>query len=129
MKTLHPTKPVGLLIRAIIVGLTLATGWIHLTLGGPLFTLNGIGYGVAAIAMIAPLAIAVRFRWLIRLGLIGYAATAIVAWFVMGPRYDVAYVAKAIEVVLIALLAIEVHAYDGNPVGRIRRAVRPLVEA
>ena len=129
MKTLRPTSPAGLLIRAAIVGLTLATGWIHLTLGGPLFTLNGVGYGVAAIAMIAPLAIAVRFRWLIRLGLIGYAATAIVAWFVMGPRYEVAYLAKVIEVALILLLAVEVHAYDGNPVGRIRRAVRPSVGA
>ena len=129
MQRLRPTSPAGLLIRAVIVGLALATGWIHLTLGGPLFTLNGIGYGVAAVAMVAPLAIAVRFRWLIRLGLIGYAATAIVAWFVMGPRYDVAYLAKAIEVGLIVLLAIEVHAYDGNPIGRIRRAVRPTVGA
>ena len=123
MNAMRPTSPAGLLIRAVIVGLALATGWIHLTLGGPLFTLNGIGYGVAAVAMIAPLAIAVRFRWLSRLGLIGYAATAIVAWFVMGPRYDVAYLAKAIEVALIVLLAIEVHVYDGNPIDRIRRAV------
>ena len=129
MNGLRPTSPAGLLIRAVIVGLALATGWIHLALGGPLFTLNGIGYGVAAVAMVVPLAIAVRFRWLIRLGLIGYAAAAIVAWFVMGPRYDVAYLAKAIEVALIVLLAIEVHVYDGNPIGRIRRAVRPPVGA
>jgi hypothetical protein len=115
----------GLLVRSAIVGLTVATGWIHLTLGGPLFTLNALGYFVATGAMVAPLAIAVRFRWLIRLGLIGYAATAIAAWFAMGPRYDVAYVAKAIEVVLIALLALEVWAYDGNPIRRIRRALQP----
>jgi hypothetical protein len=129
MKTLRPTSPAGLLVRAVIVGLTLATGWIHLGLGGPLFTLNAIGYGIAAAAMVAPLAIAVRFRWLIRLGLIGYAATAIVAWFLMGPRYDIAYLAKAIEVGLIVLLAIEVHAYDGNPIDRIRRTVRPATGA
>jgi hypothetical protein len=47
----------------------------------------------------------------------------------MGPRYDVAYVAKAIEVGLIALLALEVRAYDGNPIQRIRRAVRPSAGA
>lgn len=129
MKTLRPTSPAGLLLRVVIVGLTLATGWIHLGLGGPLFTLNAIGYGVAAFAMIVPLAIAVRLRWLVRLGLIGYAATAIIAWFVMGPRYDVAYLAKAIEVGLILLLAIEAKAYDGNPIDRIRRAVRPAVGA
>jgi hypothetical protein len=79
--------------------------------------------------MVAPLAIAVRLRWLIRLGLIGYAATAIAAWYVMGPRYEVAYVAKAIEFALIALLALEVWAYDGNPIRRIRRALQPFLGA
>ena len=75
--------------------------------------------------MVVPLAIAIRCRWLIRLGLIGYAATAIVAWYLTGPRYDVAYVAKAVEVALIALLAIEVRAYDGNPLRRLRQVLRP----
>jgi hypothetical protein len=65
-------------IRLVIVGLTLATGYIHSTLDGPLFTLNAIGYAVAAVAMVIPLGIATRFRWLVRLGLMGYAATAIV---------------------------------------------------
>ena len=129
MRTLRPTKPGGIALRAAIVALTLATGWIHLTLGGLLFTANGAGYLVAAAAMVAPLAPAVRLRWLIRLGLIGYAATAIVGWFLMGPRYDVAYLAKAIELALIALLAIEVWAYDGSPLARIGRLVRPLPRA
>lgn len=122
MTTLRPTSGAGLLLRAAIVGLTLATGWIHLNLGGILFTLNGIGYLVAAFAMIAPIGLAIRFRWFIRLGLIGYALTAIIGWYLMGPRYDVAYIAKAIEVALIVLLAIEVRAYDGNPIRRLRRA-------
>lgn len=125
MNALRPTSPAGFVIRAAIVGLTLATGWIHLTLGSLLFTLNGIGYGVAAVAMIAPFALAVQFRWLIRLGLIGYALTAIVGWYLMGPRYDVAYLAKAIEVGLIVLLAIEIRAYDGNPIDRVRRLFAP----
>lgn len=129
MNALHPTRPMGMVLRAAIVGLTLATGWIHLTLGGPLFTLNALGYLVAAGAMVVPLAIAVRFRWLIRLGLIGYAAAAIAAWFAMGPRYDVAYVAKAIEVALIALLLVEVWAYDGSPIRNLRRALQPFRRA
>jgi hypothetical protein len=124
MNALRPTRPAGIALRAAIVGLTVATGWIHLNLGGPLFTLNAIGFFVAAAAMLAPLAIAVRFRWLIRLGLIGYAATAIVAWYLTGPRYDVAYLAKGIEIALIALLGLEVWAYDGNPIRRIRRVLR-----
>jgi hypothetical protein len=126
MTALRPTSAAGLLIRAAIAGLTLGTGWIHLTLGGVLFTLNGLGYLVAAAAMVVPLALAVRFRWLIRLGLIGYAMAAIVGWYLMGPRYDVAYLAKAIEIGLIVLLAIEVRAYDGSPIRRLRRiASRP----
>ena len=129
MRKLRPTSPAGLLLRAAIVALTLATGLIHATLGGLLFELNAAGYLVAALAMVAPIGLAIRYRWLIRLGLIGYAATAIVAWYLMGPRYDVAYVAKAIEVVLIALLLVEARAYDGNPLPRIRRAVGPAARA
>ncbi len=129
MSAPRATSPAGLVIRATIVGLTLATGWIHLTLGGLLFTLNGLGYLVAAVAMVVPIAFAVRFRWFVRLGLIGYAIIAIVGWYLMGPRYDVAYLAKAIEVALIALLAIEIWAYDGNPLKRIGRLVRPLLRA
>jgi hypothetical protein len=125
MNALRPSTPAGVLVRVAIVGLTVATGWIHLNLGGLLFALNGFGYFVAAVAMIAPLAIAIRFRWFIRLGLIGYAATAIVAWYLTGPRYDVAYVAKAIEFALIGLLALEVWAYDGNPLRRVPRALQP----
>jgi hypothetical protein len=129
MITFRPTNTAGLALRAAIVALTLATGWIHATLGGPLFTLNAIGYVVAAAAMVAPIALAVRLRWFIRLGLIGYAATAIVAWYLTGPRYDVAYLAKAIEVALIALLLVEVRAYDGNPLRRLRGAARRAARA
>jgi hypothetical protein len=125
MDALRPSTPAGALVRVAIVGLTVATGWIHLNLGGLLFALNGLGYFVAAVAMIVPLAIAIRFRWFIRLGLIGYAATAIVAWYLTGPRYDVAYMAKAIEVALIGLLTLEVWAYDGSPLRRVRRALPP----
>jgi len=125
MTALRPTSPTGVLVRLAIVGLTVATGWIHLNLGGALFALNGLGYFVAAAAMVAPLALAIRCRWLVRLGLIGYAATAIVAWYLTGPRYDVAYVAKAIELALIALLAVEVGAYDGDPMRRVRRMLQP----
>ena len=91
-------RPADVAIRAAIVALALATGYIHYTLGGLLFTLNAAGYLVAAVAMIIPLALAVRFRWIIRVGLMGYAATAIVAWALMGPYYTTAYVAKGIEV-------------------------------
>ncbi|MEO5703604.1 MAG: hypothetical protein ABIZ52_09150, partial [Candidatus Limnocylindrales bacterium] len=60
MTTLRPTAGAGLILRAAIIGLTLATGWIHLTLGSLLFTLNGVGYVVAAMALVAPIGLAIR---------------------------------------------------------------------
>ena len=114
-------RPADLAVRAAIVALALATGYIHYTLGGLLFTLNAAGYAVAAVAMIVPLALAVRFRWVIRIGLMGYAATAIVMWAIQGPYYSTAYLAKGIEVALIVLLAVDFARHDGNPVNVVRR--------
>ena len=110
-----------LALRAAIVGLALSTAFIHSTLGGLLFTLNAAGYLVAAVAMILPLGIAIRFRWVVRLGLIGYAASTIVGWYLMGPRYDVAYLSKAIEIALIGLVALDFVRFDGSPLAIIRR--------
>jgi hypothetical protein len=114
-------RPADVVVRAVIVGLALATGYIHSTLGGLLFTLNAVGYVVAAIAIVIPLALAVRFRWVVRIGLIGYAATAIVAWAIMGPYFTTAYIAKAIEVALIVTLAIDFARHDGSPIAVVRR--------
>jgi hypothetical protein len=113
-------RPLDVIIRIAIVGLTLGTAYIHSTLGGLLFTLNAGGYVVAALAIMIPLGLAIRFRWFIRIGLMGYAATAILAWAVQGPYYSTAYVAKAIEIVLITLLAIDFARMDGNPVKVIK---------
>lgn len=113
-------------IRAAIVALALATGYIHSTLGGLLFTLNAVGYAVAAAAMIVPLALAVRFRWVVRLGLIGYAMTTILGWAIQGPYYETAYIAKAIEVALIVLVAIDFVRHDGNPITVVRRELAGL---
>ncbi|HEY3523359.1 MAG TPA: hypothetical protein VGK63_06620 [Candidatus Limnocylindrales bacterium] len=112
--------PTGVALRAVIVGLTLVTGYIHSTLGGPLFSLNAFGYAVAAIAMIVPLGIAIRYRGVVRLGLVAYAATAIVGWALMGPRYPTAYLAKADELLLIAVLAVDFLRADGNPVSYVK---------
>ncbi len=113
----------GVALRFGIVALTLGTAYIHSTLGGLLFTLNATGYAVAAIAMIVPIGLAIRFRWVVRLGLMGYAATAIVMWAIQGPYYSTAYVAKAIEVALIFLLVVDFLRADGNPVAVVRREI------
>jgi len=41
-----------------------------------------------------------------------------------GPRYDIAYVAKAVEVGLIGLLALDFVHHDGNPIALLRRRLR-----
>jgi hypothetical protein len=124
--TRTPLRLSDVVIRAAIVGLALATGYIHLTLGGLLFTLNAIGYFTAAAAMVVPLALAVRFRWFIRLGLVGYAATTIIAWAIQGPYFQLAYVAKGIEVALIAMVVIDFARMDGNPVDVVKRELANL---
>jgi hypothetical protein len=113
----------GVALRFGIVALTLGTAYIHSTLGGMLFTMNATGYAVAAVAMIVPIALAIRFRWFVRLGLIGYALASIIGWAIMGPRYDTAYLAKAIEVSLIFLLVVDFLRADGNPVTVVRREI------
>jgi hypothetical protein len=115
-----------IVLRVAIVGLTLATAYIHSTLGGLLFTLNAAGYLVAAIAIVIPLGLAVRFRWVVRLGLMGYAATTILGWAIQGPYFTTAYIAKAIEVTLIVLLAIDFARMDGNPIKVIKSELAGL---
>ena len=112
--------PVDVALRLAIVGLILGTAYIHSTLGGLLFTLNALGYLTAAVAIAIPLGIAVRFRWFVRLGLIGYAAATIIGWAIQGPYFTTAYIAKAIELALIALVAIDFARMDGNPINVIK---------
>jgi hypothetical protein len=121
-------RPADVASRAAIVVLTLSTAYIHSTLGGLLFTLNAVGYVVAAVAVVVPLAIAVRFRWIVRVGLMGYAATAIVAWAVMGPYFSTAYIAKAVEVALIVTLAVDFARHDGSPLALARRELAALTQ-
>lgn len=123
----RPSSPLDVALRVAIVGLTLATASIHATLGGVLFTLNAVGYVVLATAMVAPLAIASHLRQIVRISLAGYAATTILGWAIQGPFYSTAYLAKAIEVALILLLAIDFVRSDGNPVNLLRRELRRFV--
>ena len=122
----RPVDSRDVVLRLAIVTLTLATAYIHLTLGGARFTLNAAGYVSWAVAMVVPLPIARRERRLIRTGLAAYAATTIVAWAVEGPYYATAYLAKGIELALIALVVIDFARHDGNPIARVRRELRAL---
>ena len=117
--------PATIALRASVVVLTLATAAIHASLGGMLFMANAAGYAVLALGMVAP-GPAARYRWLIRLALIGFTAATIGGWVAFGPRFGLAYLDKAIEVALIGVLLIEQWRSDGGPVGVYRR-IRQLV--
>ena len=114
---------VGVALRVTIVSLTLATAYIHFTLGSLLFLANAAGYTVLAVAMVLPGAFMVRNRWIARAALAGFTSVTIIGWALIGPRFMLAYVDKGIEVVLISLLVVEMFRYDGGPVGVIRKGL------
>ena len=122
-----PARGTGLVLSAVIVELSLTTAYIHLSLGGVLFTLNAIGYVVGAVALVVPIALVARNRWLVRIALAGYAATSIAAWAVAPTLYSTAYLAKAIELSLVTVLAIDFVRHDGNPIERVRHELRSLL--
>ena len=121
------SRSFGALLTTAIVGLTLATAYIHFTLGGLLFTLNALGYaGLAAMIVVgaaAPMPIVEKFSWFPRVALIGYTAMTIAGYLVMGPYFTLGFIAKGIEVALIALLVVDVVRVYGSPVGLVRTAV------
>lgn len=117
--------PITVALRATAVSLTLATAAIHASLGGMLFLANATGYAVLALAMVLPNPVG-RWRWLIRLALIGFTAATIAGWVAVGPRFGLAYLDKAIEIALVGVLLVEQWRSDGGPRGVARR-IRLLV--
>ena len=111
----------SVLLRVAIVVLTLSTAYIHYTLGGLMFLMNAVGYLVLAAAMVAPLSIASKYRWLIRAALIVFALATIGGWMMFGARIWLGYLDKGIELVLIALVFVEMMRYDGGPLAVAQR--------
>ena len=111
----------GLGLRVAIVVLALATAYIHSLFGGLMFTANAVGYVVLAAAMVAPIPIVSRYRWLVRVAFIAFTLATIVGWALFGGRFTLAYLDKAIEVGLISALLVEMWRYDGGPINVLRR--------
>jgi hypothetical protein len=117
----RPIDPAAAVLRTAVVGLTLSTAAVHLSLGGVLFTVNAIGYAGLAAAMVLPGPLA-SVRWLVRLALLGFTFATVVGWLMFGARFPLAYVDKALELALVALLLGELWLLDGGPRGVARRA-------
>lgn len=99
---------IGTLQIAILL-LAVATAVIHFTLAfpSPLFILNGLGYLALLAALYLPIPQLTAYRRLMRWALLGYTALTIVLWVIIGSRDLIAYIDKAIEVVLTLLLWVE----------------------
>lgn len=118
----------GVVSAVVIGGLTLATAAIHASLGGLLFMANAIGYAILASALLVPIPLVARGRWLIRLMLLGFTLATIGGWILMGARFPLAYIDKAIELAIVVLLAIEIGRVDRGVFGvldRLTGLIRP----
>jgi len=125
------TNPIArILLIGVILELTLATALIHLSLGGTLFALNGLGFvglGAAyAIAVVGPAPLIQRFGWLPRLCLAAYAAATIGAYLVIGPYFTLGWVTKAIELAIVGLVLADLLATYGSPTRLVRAAMSSL---
>ena len=112
--TVRTDHAVQLATRGPLVLLTLTTAAIHASLGGWLFAMNAVGYSSLATLMIVPGPIG-RYRWLVRLALLGFTTATIGGWVMFGGRFWLAYIDKAVELAVVAFLAIELLAIDGGP--------------
>ena len=123
--TTPSTRWAALALTVTTVELTLTTAYIHLSLGGVLFTLNALGYAMLALALAAgaiPHPFIRRFSWLPRVGLAAFTAITIGAYLVTGPYFSLGWVAKAVEVAILTLLAGDIVRVYGSLGGLVRAA-------
>jgi hypothetical protein len=117
---------IALALTIPIVELALTTAYVHLTLGGPLFTANAIGYGILAgsyaLAAMTDGTAYGRYAWMPRLALLGFTLTTIGAYLVMGPYFTLGWVAKAVELALVTLVSADLARRYGSLAG-LRDAV------
>ena len=89
----------------LIVVLTASTGYIHFWVGGTMLLLNSLGYAGLIVLVVGSALFYRKALPLVLVALAAYAFVTIVGWLIMGPYFDVAYLAKAIEIVLISSIA------------------------
>ncbi len=115
-----------ILLTGVILELTLATAIIHLTLGGTLFLLNGLGYLALGAIYLASAALPSmrRHAALPKAALAAYASITIAAYLVTGPYFTLGWVTKGIELAIVSLVAADLlmGADAGRASGRPTRA-------
>ena len=112
------------LLTGVILELTLATAFIHFTLGGTIFLLNAAGYLALGIAYLAaatvPMPAVHRLGWLPRAGLAAFASVTIVAYLLIGPYFTLGWVTKGIELAIVLLVIADLLIWtDTGPATRL----------
>jgi len=100
------SRVLTVVLLAVIVVLTLSTAYIHWWVGGMMLVLNSLGYLGLTVLVVGSAVIYPRALPLVLVALAGYAAVTIIGWLIMGPYFDVAYLAKGIEIVLITTIGV-----------------------
>jgi hypothetical protein len=123
-------RAVGVALTLAIVELTLTTAYVHLSLGGVLFTLNAVGYLLLAalvlLTSVLPVPVVERFSWVPRLALFGYTLATIAGYVVIGPYFALGWITKAIEVAILTVLIADAARVYGSPAAMLRAALRSL---
>ena len=100
-----------------ILLLATATALIHLWLGISagliMFIANGLGYLTLAAAAYLPIAALANLRKWAKWGLLAFTAVTIIGWVLIGERSTIGFVDKAIEVLLIILLFLDLRQQPG----------------
>lgn len=94
-----------LAMLGLIVVLTLSTAYIHYWVGGTMLLLNSMGYLGLVVLTVGSAVFYRRALPLVLVALAAYAVVTILGWLIMGPYFDVAYLAKGIEIVLIGTIS------------------------
>ena len=130
-QTLLNSRATGAVLTLGILALAATTSYVHLTLGGTLFLLNGLGYAglivLVVLGALAPHPLVARFDWFPRLALVGYTAMTIAGYLVMGPYFALGWITKGVEVVLIALVVLDVIRVYGSPRAMARQAIVSVI--
>jgi hypothetical protein len=98
-------------MQILILLLTAATALIHLWLGVSagllMFIANGLGYLTLAAVAYLPIAALANLRTLAKWALLAFTAITIIGWILIGERSTIGFIDKAIEVVLIVLVLLD----------------------
>jgi hypothetical protein len=98
-------------MQLAILLLVMATALIHLWKGVSdgllMFIANGLGYLALAAAAYLPIAALANLRKLAKWALLAFTAVTIIGWIVIGERSAIGYIDKAIELVLIVLVFLD----------------------